>query len=225
MAITKATASAAAPAVKGDLVAGSGTNSAAVLTVGSNNQVLTADSAQTTGMKWATASSGGYTLLSTTPITSVASISLTGISQSYKHLYVLVADFVPVSSGTNLVCTLYNAANAAQTVFGMNIVYAATSPLVSGNMTGDTVLNMAINIHATANSMQNVSSFHLYNYSQGFTHNYVGSGLHRALTGPNLNAGNYSGGVSGSTAITRLDFNMITGNFVAQGNIYIYGVN
>jgi len=53
MPITKATASSVAPAAKGDLVVGSATNDAAVLGVGSNNQVLTADSSTTTGVKWA----------------------------------------------------------------------------------------------------------------------------------------------------------------------------
>jgi hypothetical protein len=58
MAITKATASSVAPAAKGDLVVGSATNDAAVLGVGSNDQVLTADSSTATGLKWATAASG-----------------------------------------------------------------------------------------------------------------------------------------------------------------------
>lgn len=53
MAITKATASSVAPAAKGDLVVGSGTNDAAVLAVGTNGHILTADSAQSTGLKWA----------------------------------------------------------------------------------------------------------------------------------------------------------------------------
>jgi hypothetical protein len=42
---------------KGDLVAGTGADTAAKLTVGSNGQVLTADSAQTLGVKWATPAS------------------------------------------------------------------------------------------------------------------------------------------------------------------------
>jgi hypothetical protein len=60
MAITKATASSVAPAAKGDLVVGSGTNDAAVLAVGSANQVLTVDSSTGTGLKWAAPSSPSF---------------------------------------------------------------------------------------------------------------------------------------------------------------------
>jgi hypothetical protein len=44
---------------KGDLAGGTGANTAARLPVGSNGQVLTADSGETTGMKWAAAGGGG----------------------------------------------------------------------------------------------------------------------------------------------------------------------
>ena len=39
---------------KGDLLAGTGADTATQVTVGTNDQVLTADSAQTSGVKWAT---------------------------------------------------------------------------------------------------------------------------------------------------------------------------
>ena len=51
-----------ATTAKGDLVAGSGASTAAVLTVGANNTVLTADSSTATGLKWATAGGGGKVL-------------------------------------------------------------------------------------------------------------------------------------------------------------------
>ena len=66
MPITKATASSIAPAAKGDLVVGSATNDASILAVGTNTHVLTADSAEATGLKWAAAAGFG-TLTAYTP--------------------------------------------------------------------------------------------------------------------------------------------------------------
>lgn len=57
MAVSKASANAITPAAKGAIAIGSGTNAAGVLAAGTNNYVLTADSAETLGVKWAAASS------------------------------------------------------------------------------------------------------------------------------------------------------------------------
>jgi len=69
--MTKSRSNAVAPAAKGQLVVGSGTDASDVLSVGSNNQILTADSSTTTGLKWATAASGstfsGCSLYGTDP--------------------------------------------------------------------------------------------------------------------------------------------------------------
>jgi hypothetical protein len=93
MAITKATASSIAPAAKGDLVAGSATNDAAVLTVGANDTVLTADSSTATGLKWAAAAGGGanWSLLNSggTALTGAQTITVSGISGKDKIMAVI----------------------------------------------------------------------------------------------------------------------------------------
>jgi hypothetical protein len=50
---------ATAPAVKGNLVAGTGADTSGLLTVGANDTVLTADSTTATGLKWAAPAGGG----------------------------------------------------------------------------------------------------------------------------------------------------------------------
>ena len=112
MPITKATASSVAPAAKGDLVVGSATNDAAVLGVGTNDQVLTADSSTTTGLKWATASSGGMTLLSTTTLSGASSITISSISQSYNELHIYIYGVTNNTTYGVLFATAYNGATA-----------------------------------------------------------------------------------------------------------------
>jgi len=60
---------------KGDLAVGTGANTAQKLTVGADNYVLTADSAQTTGLKWAAASAGASALDDLTDVTITAAAS------------------------------------------------------------------------------------------------------------------------------------------------------
>jgi len=74
---------------KGDVYGYSTTD--ARIPVGANDTVLTADSAQALGVKWATPSSGGMTLLSTTTITGTpTTVTVSSINQTYKSLYILL---------------------------------------------------------------------------------------------------------------------------------------
>jgi len=77
---------------KGGLLVGTGLGTVTELTVGANNTVLTADSSTASGLKWATPSAGGFTLLATATLSGTGSFEFTSISQSYKHLFINVID-------------------------------------------------------------------------------------------------------------------------------------
>jgi hypothetical protein len=74
---------------KGDLLAATADNTVARLAVGANDTVLTADSAEATGLKWATPAGGGWTLISTATPSSATTVSFTSIPTTYTNLHVV----------------------------------------------------------------------------------------------------------------------------------------
>jgi hypothetical protein len=75
---------------KGDLISATAASTPARLGVGTNDQVLMADSTAATGLKWGTVAAGGMTLLSTTSL-SGTSTTISSISGAYKDLQVVVS--------------------------------------------------------------------------------------------------------------------------------------
>ena len=77
---------------KGDLIAGTGADAFSTLAVGTNTYVLTADSAEATGLKWAAAASGGMTLINSggTALTGASTVTVGSIPGTYKNLYVYI---------------------------------------------------------------------------------------------------------------------------------------
>jgi|TARA_R110000823_G_scaffold224315_2_gene352329 hypothetical protein len=68
---------------KGSIVAGDGATDPVALAVGTNNYVLTADSGETSGLKWAESAGGGTSLVSTSDVTSnTTTTTITGLDSS-----------------------------------------------------------------------------------------------------------------------------------------------
>ena len=80
---------------KGDLFGYDTAN--ARIPIGTNDTVLTADSTQALGLKWAAVSGAAYTLLSTTTLSS-ATTTVSSINSTYKHL-MINAKIKPNASG------------------------------------------------------------------------------------------------------------------------------
>jgi len=82
------------------------------LAVGANDTVLTADSAAATGLKWATASSGGMTQLATGNIGSNMVTTISSISGSYNNLLLVIRNYKPSNDGDSL-CVRVNSDSTA----------------------------------------------------------------------------------------------------------------
>ena len=84
---------------KGDLISATAADTPARLAVGANGTVLTADSAEATGLKWATPAAGGaYTSIASGSLSGSA-VNITSISGSYTDLYLVIKDLALSADG------------------------------------------------------------------------------------------------------------------------------
>ena len=208
MPITKASGNSVTAAAKGDLVVGNATNDSGVLSVGSNNTVLTADSSTATGLKWATAGGGAYTLLSTTTLSGTTT-SITGISGAYTDLMIVINN--------------------------PHLVSGATQLLINPNGTTATSYNSAINGSITGSEDRWLNGSNLPTTSTpecsyvGFIHQYSQTSHGKPYTffGGKQNQTNtrMSAGFFGATAaITSLNITTISGATFNGGTVLLYGV-
>lgn len=86
---------------KGDLISATAADTPARLAVGANGTVLTADSAQSTGLKWATAATGALTLVRSQSFTSASTVDLSDIFSSTYDNYLILGNYQP-STGADL---------------------------------------------------------------------------------------------------------------------------
>jgi hypothetical protein len=124
-----ATANAAIPksvvTTKGDVVTATASATPARLGVGSNGQVLTADSATATGIKWATpAVRTGWTFLTSGNVTTGSTLVISGLS-SYNRIMIGLAAVVPTNNSSYL---NYWANNKTETFKGTKVAISDNPP-------------------------------------------------------------------------------------------------
>jgi hypothetical protein len=115
--------------------------------------VLTADSAETTGLKWVTPAGGGMSLLSTTTISNNASIDITAISQDFTDLIVISSTNIILASSSHLRIRPETDSGVKYNYFkGSNVWQEDTDSYPFGTDTSVTEWSFAMRIYNYANS-------------------------------------------------------------------------
>ena len=200
---------------KGDLYAYSTTD--ARLPVGTNGQILTADSTAATGLAWATPASGSMTLLSTTSLTGAYTL-ISSISQSYKNLYIEVSGVTAAAAGRFRMWP-----NDTTTTNG-NTSQSSFENTGSTKDENNYALTAGFNTNLSASDTTNCFAITWYNYASTTERKpfiMTGRFIDGSATYRNQLAW---GAFKNTTAISGFRVDNDNGNLTA-GTVRIYGVN
>lgn len=205
---------------KADLITATANDTPARLGVGANGTVLTADSAEATGLKWASPTSTGpnYTLINTggTALTGAATITISGISGK-NQLFVTIIGCSSASGNSNFYIRL----NGDSGNYGyFNAIMIAPDSVTEDSLASASLMYIGA-ISANAGSVLsgycwldgcNSSGVKVMHHSTGSTN--AGGGNAQLNTG--------GGTWSDSATVSSISIISSAGNFDA-GTIYVYG--
>jgi hypothetical protein len=204
---------------KGDLIVASGADAVARLAVGTNDHVLTADSAATNGVKWAALpASGGMTLLNSGGTAlSGSSVTISSLSTSYKNLFIV---WNKAYSSTNTSWGVRYNSDTGSNYYNGTLQYNTYEfnayPNNDYNLLGSLSTNSsdkeACNGYAEIIRYADGDSKFIYSNQQ---FKYGASLMFPMTTWCNYDS---------STAISELTFRVFSGTF-SGGTVYVYGVN
>jgi hypothetical protein len=197
---------------KGDIVAATAADTVARLAVGTNGQVLTAASGETTGLQWATPVSGSMTVLASGSVGSTGT-TLSSISQSYLNLRLIVRGISATDTAlgsTGLGIRLNGVTTGYNTNSTSNNTYFSILGSVNNNTFLYSSIQFDINDYTSTTSLKQCTFF----------------GTQHSATSTPTTSGPTIGVVNGitNTAITSMTLYK-DGNETFDGGTYIlYGV-
>lgn len=199
---------------KGDLISATGASTPARLGVGSNDQVLTADSTTATGLKWGTVAAGGMTLLSTTTL-SGNTTTISSIPTGYVNLQLIIRniDFL-----ANAQLYMYFNGDTGTRYRDTNLTTLGGSTFNTTQLT----LTQSVNAAVTTN----LTSIIITDYSNTTTWKQSTTNSLNASTsvGTNMNFDLYQGFYNQTAAISSITFKADTSGTFSAGTVYLYGV-
>jgi hypothetical protein len=196
----------------GDLDYYTSSTAKARIAIGTNGQVLTSNG---TVPSWATPSSGGMTLISTTTLTG-ASITLSSIPATYNNLRLIVRNYKPANDGP-ILRMRFNGDSGANRYYGRDFGNTGVNPF------GDTLFNIgAANDNSTATGLTVIT---VDDYANAVTMKMANSFCigNNASTPTELETAFKLGVYNQTAAISSITLFPSTGNFTS-GEVLLYGV-
>lgn len=211
---------------KGDLIVATANDTPTRLAVGATNgHVLTVDSAEATGLKWAAAAGGGGMTLINTGGTALSGSSTTvsSIPGTYNDLVIYVVDFYSSSNFGVLLLINGDSTAANYQQFVARGAGSTNATYVDNGTAGMDLTGYAM----VGGDNNNFVSIYIPNYANTVSRKMANSlAGYQANTTPSPSKGvtNNTCNYLGSTLnITSLEFKLTTGTW-SGGTVYVYGV-
>lgn len=201
---------------KGDLIGGTGADTFSRLAVGANGTVLTADSAEATGLKWAT-TSGGLALINRTTFSAAASQSINNVfSSTYDHYMIKLE----ATGSTNLAVLLRLRVSStdATTNYESNNILSAVGQTAINSATGNGTAQSGL-YPAFFNTTKNLSTVELSNVFDT-TPTCV---TWHSISGDGAGKFNLWGAGRHTDSTSYTGFSLVTSTGTMTGSVSVYG--
>jgi hypothetical protein len=199
---------------KGDLVPGTGADTFARLAVGTNGTVLTADSAEATGLKWA---ASGLTKIVTANFSAAAAVQINQCFTSTYVNYVIVLNALGNAGGGSLIMQFQT---GVDTTVSTADYYGAGWSVTNGNSTatftnnGDTKFTLAPTVASNTRQNFTINVSNVGNSSQDGNISSLGNGSGNGIA-------TYAGIINASATYTGV---RLSGNGNLTGTYTVYGL-
>lgn len=202
---------------KGDLIGGTGADTFARLAVGTNGQVLTADSAETTGLKWATPASGsGLTLITSQAFTTSTAVNVNNVFSSTYNNYRLIFRTTATTSGGDMSITMRLRLSGTDATTN----YIGTRLFGYGTTTGAEEVSTWYALDCNPTFPVQAAVMDIYN--PAVASRTTATGQYAKINNAGLNI-SIASGSSHSTATAYDGFSLIPGSGNITGTVEVYG--